>query len=646
MESGALIPLTEYFLNIQASSKGMNKLVRMFLGYILIIIFLPVFVFLITITSEETKKVQSFHEVLDERIHIEKTNLSQSSYIKDKNGQVISEIHRPMNRTYIGLDQIPSFLQEILIVSEDQYFYDHPGFDLTAIARALAVNIQASEIEEGASTITQQLARNLYLNHEQSYNRKVSELLYAYELERTYSKEEILELYFNTIYFHNGAYGIEAAANLYFQKSAADLSKAQLAFLAAIPNNPTYYDPILHFDHTKERQERLIGQLEENNSINHEEAEEMKQEEIVLSIKQRVDLYPDYTTYVEAELKDLIAHAEGFDILMKEADSSEQKSLEEKLSKRMEEILASGVIIETSLNPSIQENAMKAIKRHLPYKDIEGSITVIDHKQHEIVALIGGKSYKKYDFHRAFQAYRQPGSAIKPLLDYAPYLERTGAPLSEKISSDAFCKNGYCPENYGGAIYGMVTLEKAFSQSYNTSAVRLLNQTGIENAFADLKKFQFKKVTDQDHVLPAAVGGFTYGMTSLELTNAYTVFSNEGFYQPSRAIRQVTDLSGKVLYAWDDKAVSVWNSSTISKMRILLNKAVVSGTARKANFPSTYIGGKTGTTTDYHDYWFVGLTENVTAGVWIGKDNPGNIKSIQSAAPQLRIWKDIVSNIE
>lgn len=623
----------------------MNKIVRMFFGYILIIIFLPVFAFLITITSEETKKVQSFHEVLDDRIHIEKATLSQTSYIKDQTGQIISELHRPMNRTYIELDVIPLFLQEILIVSEDRHFYDHPGFDLTAITRALAVNIAASGVEEGASTITQQLARNLYLNHEQTYNRKVSELLYAYELERIYSKEEILELYFNTIYFHNGAYGIEAAANLYFQKRTDELSKAQLAFLAAIPNNPTYYDPILHFDHTKERQVRLIEQLEENEYINHEEAEGMKQEEIALSIKGRIDLYPDYTTYVEAELKDLISQAEGFDLLMKEVDSSQQQKLDEKLEQRLKEILASGVIIQTSLNPSIQENAVKAIKRHLPYKDIEGSVTVIDHKQHEIVALVGGKNYKKYDFHRAFQAYRQPGSAIKPLLDYAPYIERTDAPLTEVISSDSFCKNGYCPKNYGGGTYGSVTLEKAFSHSYNTPAVRLLNKTGIVNAFSDLEKFQFKKVTYQDHVLPAAVGGFTYGMTSLELTNAYTVFSNDGFYQPSRAIRQVTDLNGKVLYSWDDTPARVWNDSTISKMRTLLNKAVVSGTARKANFPSPYIGGKTGTTTDYHDFWFIGLTEDVTAGVWIGKDNPASIKSIESSTPQLLIWKEIASKI-
>lgn len=610
----------------------MNKMIRMFTGYFVITIFLPIFLFLVMAASEEKKHMQSFHEVLDERLTIEDITLPQTSFIKDRNGQIVSEIHRPVNRTYISLEQIPPFLREIFIVSEDQSFYDHPGFDLAAIARALAINIQANGIEEGASTITQQLARNLYLNHEQSYNRKVTELFYAYQLERTFSKEKILELYLNAIYFSNGAYGIEAASEKFFQKSVVDLSKAQLAFLAAIPNNPSYYNPIDHFERTKERQERLIDQLVEIGKIAKVEAEEIKQDKIDLTLKNRIDLFPDYITFVEEELKELIAQ--------------EEELSHEQVDKRIEELLSSGIVIETALDPPIQVNAVNAVKRYLPYKEIEGSAVIIDHRQHEVLALVGGKHYKKYDFNRAFQSYRQPGSSIKPLLDYAPYFEQTHANLSDKINAGSFCVDGYCPKNYGGATYGHVTLERAFAQSYNTPAVRLLEKTGIEHAFSDLSKFEFKKVTKKDQVLPAAVGGFTYGMTNMELTNAFTVFSNDGFYQPSRAIRQVTDLSGNVLYDWEDVPVQVWSSTTISKMRTLLNKAVVSGTAKRAHFPSSYIGGKTGTTNDYHDYWFIGLTDKVTSGVWVGKDQPESIVSIQSAAPHLGIWRDIVSDIE
>lgn len=621
-------------------------MVRMFTGYFFIIILVPVFVLLLMFASKETNRVQSFHEVLDESIQLEETNLSQTSFIKDRDGAIISEIHRPMNRIYVDSEKIPAFIQTLFIISEDQHFYEHPGFDLTAMGRALAVNMQSSGIEEGASTITQQLARNLYLTHEQSYNRKLSEVLYAYQLERTYSKEEILELYLNTVYFSNGAYGIEAAANTYFQKKAEELTYAEQAFLAAIPNNPSLYDPLSHFENTKGRQERLVDQLEKEGTINHEEAVALKEEKIDISLKKRIDTYPDYITFVEAEFKELISQAEGFDTQMEEADETQRKEISEKLNKRVEEIFGSGIIIETALNPTIQERAVKAVKSYLPYKNVEGSATVIDHHAHEIIAMVGGKDYQKYDFHRAFQAYRQPGSSIKPLLDYAPYIERTKASLSERISADNFCVNGYCPKNYGGGTYGMVSLEQALIRSYNTPAVRILNKMGVENGFKDLANFQFKRIIPEDHRLPAAIGGFTYGMTSLEMANAYTTFANEGIYQPARSIRQVTDLTGKVLFKWEDEPVTVWSQTTVSKMRTLLNKVVTSGTGKKANFPSSYIGGKTGTTNDYHDFWFIGLTDKVTAGVWVGKDDPTNIKSIESVAPHQLIWKEIVSGIK
>ncbi|WP_413360062.1 transglycosylase domain-containing protein [Robertmurraya sp. 2P01SA] len=619
---------------------------RMLTGYLFIILFLPIFIVLVMLTSTEMGQVQSFHSFLDERIHIEQTDLNQSSFIHDKHGQVISEIYKPLNRIYINSESIPEFTKNLFILSEDQHFYLHRGFDLTAIGRALAANIQANGIEEGASTITQQLARNLYLNYEQSYNRKLSEVLYAYQLERTFSKEEILELYINTVYFQNGAYGIEAAANIYFQKTTAELTPAEQAFLAAIPNNPSLYNPIKHFDRTKARQERLIDLMEKETIITNEEALSMKTESIDIDLRSRTDLYPDYVTYVEAELKEMISQAEGFQDQIKQANPQQQEELKNKINLRVQEVLASGVIIETALDPIVQKRAVNAVKKYLPYNNIEGSATVIDHHAHEIMALVGGKNYQKYDFNRAFQGYRQPGSAIKPLLVYGPYINQTNASLEEKISADNYCANEYCPKNYGGGTYGMVTLEQAIMRSYNTPAVRILNKTGIEHAFNDLNKFQFKRVTEEDRRLPSAIGGFSYGMTSLEMTNAFTVFGTEGFYQPARAIRKVTDLNGNILYQWEDSAVHVWNLSTISKMRTALNKVVTSGTGKKAYFPSSYIGGKTGTTNDYHDFWFIGLTDSITAGVWIGKDTPANIKYVESVAPHQRIWKEIVSGIQ
>ncbi|MFB6467553.1 transglycosylase domain-containing protein [Cytobacillus sp. Hz8] len=599
--------------------------------------------FLIISTASETDKIQSFDDVLDEKIQLNQANLTLTSYIEDANHHVISEMYGPVNRIYLKMEDIPSFLKDIFIVSEDQHFYEHRGFDVSAIARALTINMRSNNIEQGASTITQQLARNLYLNYEKTYNRKLSELLYAYKLEQTYSKDEILELYINTIYFSQGTYGIEAASEKYFQKKTSKLSKAELAFLAAIPNNPSLYDPLKTFGRTKERQERLLIQMSEQGYLSREEANQLIKEPIQLKLKKRIDAYPDYTTYVESELKELISHKEGYDIKLKRAPSKDRAQLEQKLAQRVEEVIHSGIIIHTALDTSVQKRAVSAIKTYLPYQDIEGAAAVINHKKHELIALVGGKNYKKYNFNRGYQAYRQPGSSIKPLLDYAPYIERTHSSLVSTIDAGPFCSKGYCPKNYGGATYGMVTLEQAFIHSYNTPAIRLLNTIGIENGFKDLSHFQFQKVGTRDHTLAAAIGGFTYGMTPLELTGAYTVFGDGGSYLPPHAITKVTDIDGKLLYKWDDKSVQVWSQATVDKIRTLMQKTVTSGTARKAYFPSDYVGGKTGTTNDYKDYWFVGLTKAITAGVWVGRDNSKSIQSIESNSPQLYIWKSIVS---
>ncbi|MEH7393412.1 transglycosylase domain-containing protein [Bacillus sp. JJ1474] len=617
---------------------------RTLTGYLIIVALVPCFLLLIFASGSEISKVKSIHHVLEEKIKIKHISLPQTSYMKAQNGTIISEIHRPFNRINLEIEDIPPFLTQLFIVSEDQHFYDHVGFDLTSIGRALAINMKSNKIEQGASTITQQLARNLFLNNEKSYNRKLSELLYSYEIERKYTKKEILTLYMNTIYFQNGAYGIEAASELYFQKHTSELSKAELAFLAAIPNNPSLYNPVKNFEQTKERQERLIDQLSKHQLISTEEGVEIKREPIQLNMKDRTDLFPDYVTYAEAELKELIGQQEGFTEKIRSAKTEkEQKNLEEMLEKRLEEVVASGIIIETALDTVIQERAKSAVTRNLPYPEIQGAAAVIDHETHQLVALVGGKQYKKHDFNRGFQAYRQPGSAIKPLLVYAPYFERSDASLRKKINANSFCKNGYCPQNYGGGQYGFVTLEQAFIHSYNTPAVRILDSIGIANGFKDLANFHFRKVSKSDYTLAAAIGGFSYGMTPLELTSAYTVFATDGQYQPARAIKKVTNTNGELLYSWNEPKVQVWSKDTTDKVRQLMRKTVKSGTARKAYLSAGYSGGKTGTTNDYKDYWFIGLTDQYTAGVWIGKDTPENIAYVESTAPQQLIWKEIMS---
>lgn len=599
-------------------------------GYIFIFLLLPVFFLLAYFSSREVSSFDTLDHVLENQIRLENSNLSQTSFIKDRHGEVVSEWYSTVNRIVLPSSNIPELLREVFVLSEDQHFYEHIGFDLAAMGRALTINIQSNGIEQGASTITQQLARNLYLTHEQSYNRKLSEILFAYKLEKTFSKKEIIDLYINSIYFQNGAYGIEAAAKHYFNRGTQELSKAELLFLAAVPNNPTYYDPLTHFDRTKSRQERLIDLLVENEKLTAAEAAEIKSASITLAVHERVDLAPDYITYVQSELSQLIAESEAL-------------SDEDQIDSRVKELVSSGINIETSLDQTLQNRAKTAVSDNLPFIDVEGAVSVIDHTNAQIVALVGGKNYQKGEFNRAFQAYRQPGSSIKPLLVYAPYLEQTHSSLSKTVNAGELCIGNYCPKNYGGKTYGNVTIERAFANSYNTPAVRLLNEMGVEKGFQYLTQFPFKQLVPEDHVLPAAVGGFTVGMSPLEMTGAYTSFYDGGYQQP-RAIRRVTDLNGKVLYEWKDQKKQVWSAETVSSMRTLLSKVISSGTARKAAVSqAAYQGGKTGTTNNYQDYWFVGLTDTLTVGVWVGRDMPSSIESIEQYSPHLYIWNAIMS---
>lgn len=609
------------------NEKGIT--VRIITGYLLILLLIPAFMAVVILTYTEAGNAVSISETLDKKIDLSETKLSLSSLILANNGEVITEVHRPMNRSYAAGHEIPDFIKEVFIVSEDRTFEKHPGFDLPAIGRALAINIHSDGIEQGASTITQQLARNQYLNHNKSYNRKLSEVLYAYQLEKTFSKAEILEQYLNAIYFHNNAYGIKAAAEVYFKKDPMDLSQAEQAFLAAIPNNPSYYDPIQHFDRTKQRQERLLDQLAQHGKIKPETAEKLKKESITLKVEPRKNSYPDYTSFALNELRELI---------------SEQESLDnnDAITLKMEELLRSGVSIHTNLDIQWQKRSVQAVQNHLPDKTVQGAATVVNHETGQIVAMAGGKDYRSGDFNRAYQAFRQPGSSIKPLLVYAPYFDRTAANEDSQINAAPLCVKGYCPNNYGGANYGVVTLEKAFIHSYNTPAVRIIQQVGVDEAFSDLAAFEFEKVTAQDHVLAAAVGGFTTGVSPLEMTSAFTVFSNKGLFLKPRAISKVVSADGEVLYKWKEEPAQVWNPSTAEKVRSLMQKTVASGTARKLAGAVPGAGGKTGTTNDFKDFWFIGFNGPYTAGVWVGKDKPQSMEYINHQSPHLLIWQDIM----
>lgn len=612
-------------------------------GFFITLVFCIVFSISFIGFSGELNKVQSIDDVLERNVTPEDFIFKNNSYIYDANQNIVSEIYNTENRVVLPYQDIPPYFIQAMISTEDQHFYNHKGFDMNGIARAFLTNAEKQSIEQGGSTLTQQLVKNIYLSNERTYNRKLSELLYAYQLEQLFSKEKILELYLNKIYFQNGVYGIEAASHFYFSKSANKLSLSEVAFISAIPNNPTYYNPLINIENTNRRKEWILQKMNEMAFISEEQYSDAIKAPINLNVSKKVDRYPDYVTYIHYEFEQLVGEVEGFNDRIKQASTEEEKS---KLMKTRRErtlsILSTGVHIYTALDTKKQTEILNTVNKRLPEKDIQASVVMIDHNRNQVVAISGGKNFNKFDFHRGFQAYRQPGSSIKPLLVFGPYISESRVGVSSPVNGQNFCVDNYCPQNYGGAKIGNVTLETALKHSYNTTAVRLMSKTGIDTSFLYLNQFDFQMIVEEDYRLPAALGGLTHGVSPLELTSAYTVFANNGEYTSPKAIVKVTDRNGNVLYEWKNEKKRVWDKETNNKMRTLLSKVVTEGTARKANISSAYVGGKTGTTNSYHDLWFVGLNETYTTGVWIGKDKPSSLANINNRSPHLLIWRDLM----
>ncbi len=362
-------------------------------------------------------------------------------------------------------------------------------------------------------------------------------------------------------------------------------------------------------------------------------------------MKSKKQAHPAYSTYVYDELRELIAYQEGYTERLKaETDENSKILIQNELQMKINKVLSGGITIYTALDPTKQQKDNDAIDQLLgQVEGLQAATAVIDNNTREIISIYGGKSYKKFDFHRAFQAVRQPGSSLKPLLVYGPLFETTNYTPANVVNGGKLCIGTYCPQNYGGKWYGSVTIRDAFRLSHNTPAVRLLETVGVEKAFSKLAPFPFEHITEQDHTLSAALGGLTNGVTTLELANAYTSFI-DGVYKPVHAIRKVEDKSGNVLYQWDNEYEEVWSYQTVKTIRELLALVVSDGTGRGVSISSPFVGAKTGTTNDFYDFWIAGLTDSYTSAVWVGYDQPKNMKSIEKKQFPHHIFNQIMQD--
>lgn len=552
-------------------------------------------------------------------------NSAASTQVYDAAGNLLATLHAEENRVPVPLKEIPEHLKKAFIATEDARFYDHPGIDVRGIARAVWVNVTSGGVAEGASTITQQLARNALLTHERTFTRKVREIFLAFELEAKYSKNEILEMYLNQIYFGEGAYGVQAAAQAYFGKDVRELSLAECAMLAGLPQRPSELSPLRNPKGAKERQQVVLEQMVKYNYLDSLSAAKAAKVELryggsgARKQETTASYFVDYVT----------------------------QRLIEKYGARM--VYSGGLKVYTTLDSEMQQAAEQALWSQLPkshtseggVQQPQGALVALEPSTGAIRAMVGGRGTDQ--FNRAVLAERQPGSAFKPFV-YLSVLQQGVSPEA-RIDDRAVTFGSYAPQNYDGRFRGVVTLRQALEQSLNVVAVRLARQVGPEKIVENAEKMGIttlvKSGSVNDMTLGMSLGGLTRGVTPLELAEAYGVMANQGARAPSMAILKVVDRNGKVLEDNRPQSTQVVDSRAVSVLVDMMRGVISRGTGTGAGIGRP-AAGKTGTTNDYKDAWFAGFTPNLAAVVWLGADDNRSLGGITGGENPASIWRQFM----
>ena len=551
---------------------------------------------------------------------------SYTTHIYDIKGNEIAVVHAEEDREPATIDKVPNHLKNAFLAVEDARFYQHIGIDVRGIMRALWENIRHQSVMEGGSTITQQLARNYYLTQEQSYHRKIQEMFLALKIEHRHTKDEILELYLNQIYFGRGAYGVQAASKAYFGKNVEDLDLNECAMLAGIPKSPNYYSPMDNMEAAQERKAVVLNQMAKYGYISASTAQKTAAEEVHLAKPVPKEGKANY--FVDYVIQTMIDKY-GADGLYK-----------------------GGLKIYTTLDMDAQRAAEEAMKNLPEMKDAnglkqpQGALVAIDPHTGYIKAMVGGRGTDM--FNRAALAERQPGSAFKPFV-FAAALE-SGYTPSTVVDDSPLNIYGWSPQNYNRGFSGSVPLQYACEQSLNVATVRVAQDVGIDKVINLAREMGISTIVmegDKNDVnLSTALGGMTKGVTPLELTSAYCTFANKGRYVKHTAIAKVLDRNGNVLEAYPvpDKTKQVLKEKTADYLNTMLRGVVARGTGTAANINET-VAGKTGTTSDYHDAWFVGYVPDLVVGVWIGCDDNQQMGTMTGGTVPAHIWTIFMKKI-
>ncbi|GGK20148.1 penicillin-binding protein 1F [Caldalkalibacillus thermarum] len=564
-------------------------------------------------------------------------DMRQTSKIFDREGNQVDQLYFE-NREYVPIEEIPDLVRSAFIAVEDQRFYEHNGIDIRGIARAFVRNLMAGRTVEGGSTITQQLAKNVFLSHERTYMRKLQEALIAINLERRYTKDEILEMYLNYIYLGAGAHGIKAAAKTYFGKDDLnDLTIGEVALLAALPKAPNHYNPLEEENRERSEQRRqLVLQIMQEQGI-------ITEEERKLAAETELELNPQRSTK-NAALNTFV------DMVLEEA-----KAL---YGLTIDDIYTGGYEIYTTLDVRAQEIMHEAFRADGPFADqlfppngpeqiVQGSMVILDHHTGAILAATGGRDYQPRGLNRTVRDARSPGSAMKPIAVYAPALEEGWNPYSI-VRDEQRNYNGYTPRNYTGRYYGPVTMMYALEQSLNAGAVWLLNEIGLSKGLQAAEDFGIK--TEPSVNLAVALGGGVQ-TSPLSMARAYSAFANHGVIMEPYTIEKIVDQRGDTVAVHQPQHTRVISDQTAWYMTEMLVNVVKNGTGRNAQFAHP-VAGKTGThqydkAEGNQDAWFVGYTPYFTAAVWMGFDRTDERHAINTTGGGLpaQLYKHVMSQV-
>ncbi|OMD76240.1 transglycosylase domain-containing protein [Paenibacillus odorifer] len=548
----------------------------------------------------------------------DKLTVNETTKVYDRNANLIGELSLEKSDP-VEYEEIPPLLVNAFVATEDKRFFEHSGVDLWSIGRAAVKDIAARSMVEGGSTITQQLAKNIFLTRDKTFFRKATEVSIAVALENQKSKEEIITMYLNRINFGGTIYGIKAASVRYFGKS--DLSQLkvwEIATLAAMPKGPSRYNPLRNPDLSKERRAVVLQLMYEQGYITEQERDEAKAVDYNYKPPEKKQRYQAFIDFAVDEA-------------------------EEKFGLSEDDLNIGGYKIYTTMDKHAQETVEDAFadsdnfEKSVDEELVQGSMTIVNQENGSIVALLGGRNYEKKGYSRVTGSRRSPGSAFKPIVSYAPALETGKFTMNSTLSNEKQCFANYCPTNLHGYSKS-INMSDAIQKSENIPAVWLLNEIGVNTGFKFAKKLGIG-LEDEDKNLSLALGGMSKGTNTLEMAQAYSAFANGGELREAYSIKSISDSSGETVYKANTTPERVMSKETAYQMTEMMQKVVESGTGRKARIDRP-VAGKTGTTqsgysgiSSNRDVWFVGYTPEWTAAVWMGYDKPSKKHLLKNSSP-------------